>query len=94
MVVFDILPYYKERGLLQLDDYVPPRECSGRFYIVVVGCTAVHSGPSSYSQTGSTFRTAGGNTSAARVGSRGHGEFLVRCCLTDKPSRYPVKNAA
>ncbi len=39
----------------------------GRVYIAVVGCTAAHASPFSYSQTGSTFRTAGGNASTARA---------------------------
>ena len=51
---------------------MPRREnVPGRVDVAVVGCTAVHASPFSYSQASSTFRTAGGNTSAARAGLGG-----------------------
>lgn len=42
-----------------------------RVYIAALGCTAVHAGPYSYSQTGSTFRTASGDNPAAQTGLGG-----------------------
>jgi len=71
----------------------------GRVDIAVVGCTAVHAGPFSYSQTGSTFRTAAGDGSAARAGLGGIAlvydlkdnacplALLLQHCLKLAPSR-------
>ena len=51
---------------------MPDREdVPGRVDIAAVSDTALATGPFSYSQARSTFRTAGGNATAARTGLGG-----------------------